>query len=226
MAKHGKKYREALEKVDRGQQYSPVDALTLTKETAYTKFDSTVELHIRLGVDPRHADQQVRDVVVLPHGLGKTVRVLVFAQGDGAAIAREAGADYVADDDELIKQEISGELFDEELFGIFVQQTTENLNAIRSALAQFADSEDKKGLFETLSTYLKKLRSSTNYMGYENLTRLYENWISQLNAIEQDLAADVPRRVLSRQADPLLGSVGHRHRPARHQGQGPRRARL
>lgn len=104
MAKHGKKYREALEKIDRTQLYSPVDALKLAKETSYTTFDSTVELHIRLGVDPRHADQQVRDVVVLPHGLGKTVRVLVFAQGDGASIARDAGADYVADDDEMIKK--------------------------------------------------------------------------------------------------------------------------
>ena len=66
------------------------------------KFDATVEVHMRLGVDPRHADQQVRDVVVLPHGLGKTVRVLVFAQGDGAALAREAGADFVADDDEIM----------------------------------------------------------------------------------------------------------------------------
>ena len=104
MAKHGKKYREALEKIERTQFYSPVDALKLAKETSYTTFDSTVELHIRLGVDPRHADQQVRDVVVLPHGLGKTVRVLVFAQGDGASIAREAGADYIADDDEMIKK--------------------------------------------------------------------------------------------------------------------------
>jgi large subunit ribosomal protein L1 len=104
MAKHGKKYREALEKIDRTQSYSPVDALKLAKETSYTTFDSTVELHFRLGVDPRHADQQVRDVVVLPHGLGKTVRVLVFAQGDGASIARDAGADYVADDDDLIKK--------------------------------------------------------------------------------------------------------------------------
>ena len=104
MAKHGKKYREALEKIERNQTYSPVDALKLAKDTSYTTFDSTVELHIRLGVDPRHADQQVRDVVVLPHGLGKTVRVLVFAQGDGASIAREAGADYIADDDEMIKK--------------------------------------------------------------------------------------------------------------------------
>jgi large subunit ribosomal protein L1 len=104
MAKHGKKYREALEKIDRTRLYEPVEALALAKETTYTKFDATMELHMRLGVDPRHADQQVRDVVVLPHGLGKTVRVLVFAQGDSAAIAREAGADYVADDDEMIKK--------------------------------------------------------------------------------------------------------------------------
>jgi large subunit ribosomal protein L1 len=104
MAKHGKKFREAQEKIDRNQQYSPEEAVALAKETSFTKFDSTVEIHMRLGVDPRHADQQVRNVVVLPHGLGKTVRVLVFAQGEGAALAREAGADFVADDDEMIKK--------------------------------------------------------------------------------------------------------------------------
>lgn len=102
MSKHGKKYRGALAKVDREQSYPPEEAIQLAKDTSTTKFDSTVEIHIRLGVDPRHADQQVRDVVVLPHGLGKTVRVLVFAQGEGATLAREAGADYVADDDEII----------------------------------------------------------------------------------------------------------------------------
>ncbi|MGD2026994.1 MAG: 50S ribosomal protein L1 [Anaerolineales bacterium] len=107
MAKRGKQYRAALEKVDREQSYPPGEAISLAKETSITKFDSTVEIHIRLGVDPRHADQQVRDVVVLPHGLGKTVRVLVFAQGDGARLAREAGADFVADDDELV-QKIQG----------------------------------------------------------------------------------------------------------------------
>jgi large subunit ribosomal protein L1 len=104
MSKHGKNYREARAKVDRQKQYDPDEALALAKDTSFTKFDSTVEVHIRLGVDPRHADQQVRDVVVLPHGLGKTVRVLVFAQGEGAALAREAGADFVADDDEIINQ--------------------------------------------------------------------------------------------------------------------------
>jgi large subunit ribosomal protein L1 len=102
MAKHGKKYLEAAAKIDRARNYEPNEALALVKDTAITKFDGTVEVHLRLGVDPRHADQLVRDVVVLPHGLGKTVRVLVFAQGDGAALAREAGADFIADDDEMI----------------------------------------------------------------------------------------------------------------------------
>jgi large subunit ribosomal protein L1 len=102
MAKHGKKYNAAAAKIDRNRNYEPAEALALVKETAYASFDATVEVHMRLGVDPRHADQQVRDVVVLPHGLGKTVRVLVFAQGDGATMAREAGADFVADDDEMI----------------------------------------------------------------------------------------------------------------------------
>lgn len=104
MPKHGKKYMEAAAKVDRTITYSPEEAIKLAKQTSISKFDGTVELHIRLGVDPRQADQMVRDVVVLPHGLGKTVRVLVFAQGDGAALAREAGADIVADDDETISR--------------------------------------------------------------------------------------------------------------------------
>jgi len=104
MAKRGKNYRSAFEKLDPDKNYSPREAVELAKETSFTKFDATVELHVCLGVDPRHADQQVRDTVVLPHGIGKTVRVLVFAQGDGARIAREAGADTIADDDEMIKK--------------------------------------------------------------------------------------------------------------------------
>jgi large subunit ribosomal protein L1 len=104
MAKRGKNYRAALEKIDREKAYAPAEAIALAKETTSTKFDSTVEIHMRLGVDPRHADQQVRDTVVLPHGLGKNIRVLVFAQGDGARLAREAGADVVADDDETVQK--------------------------------------------------------------------------------------------------------------------------
>lgn len=103
MAKHGKKYLEAVEKIDRNKQYEPLEALQLVKDTSFSKFDGTVEVHIRLGVDPRQAEQQVRDTVMLPHGLGKTVRILVFAEGDPARDAKEAGADYIADD-ELINK--------------------------------------------------------------------------------------------------------------------------
>lgn len=103
MAKHGKKYLEAVEKIDRNKQYEPLEALQLVKDTSFSKFDGTVEVHVRLGVDPRQAEQQVRDTVMLPHGLGKTVRILVFAEGDPARDAKEAGADYIADD-ELINK--------------------------------------------------------------------------------------------------------------------------
>lgn len=111
MAKHGKKYTAALAKVDLDKEYSSLEAVALAKETSITKFDSTVEVHLRTALDSRQGDQQVRDVVVLPNGLGKTVRVLVFAQGEGAAAARAAGADLVADDDETLKK-IEGGLLD------------------------------------------------------------------------------------------------------------------
>lgn len=101
MAKNGRKYLEAAAKVDRDKLYPAAEAIKLIKETAYTKFDPTVEVHLRMGLDPRHADQQVRDVVVLPHGLGKSVTVLVFAEGEDAKLAEEAGADYIADDETI-----------------------------------------------------------------------------------------------------------------------------
>ena len=104
MAKHGKKYNEAAKKVDPNKAYAPAEALQLVKDTSYAKFNATVEAHFRLGVDPRQADQQVRGVVVLPAGLGKTVRVMVFAQGEGARAAQEAGADFVVSDDEGFKK--------------------------------------------------------------------------------------------------------------------------
>ena len=99
--KRGKKYVEAAKKIDRAAQYEVADAVKLIKETAVAKFDETVEAHIRLGVDGRHADQQIRGAVVLPHGTGKTVRVLVFAKGDKVDEALAAGADY-AGGEELI----------------------------------------------------------------------------------------------------------------------------
>jgi large subunit ribosomal protein L1 len=101
--KHGKKYLEALKKVDQSQMYAPADAIRLVKETSFTKFDASVEVHLRLGIDPRQADQNIRSTVALPHGTGKSVRVLVFAQGDAAQAARDAGADFVGAD-ELIAQ--------------------------------------------------------------------------------------------------------------------------
>lgn len=93
--KHGKKYAEAAKKIEAGKQYDLAEAAQLIKDTATAKFDETIEAHIRLGVDGRHADQQVRGAVVLPHGTGKNVRVLVFAKGPKADEAREAGADFV-----------------------------------------------------------------------------------------------------------------------------------
>ncbi|UCC62637.1 MAG: 50S ribosomal protein L1 [Anaerolineae bacterium] len=103
MPKRGRKYKEAAAKIDRERAYSPQEAIELVKEISFANFDETVELHLKLGVDPRHADQQVRGVVVLPHGLGKTVRILVFAEGDDERLAKEAGAD-LAGSDELIQQ--------------------------------------------------------------------------------------------------------------------------
>jgi large subunit ribosomal protein L1 len=103
LTKHGKKYNEAVSLVDRNKLYPPMEAIELAKKAAYSKFDETVELHLRMGVDPRDATQQVRGVALLPHGLGKKVRVLVFAQGEAARDAESAGADFVGGDD-LIKK--------------------------------------------------------------------------------------------------------------------------
>lgn len=97
--KRGKRYQDLLKLVDRTMLYDPEEAVRLIKQTASAKFDETVEASIRLGVDPRHADQQVRGTVVLPHGTGKTVRVLVFAKGDKAKEAEEAGADFVGSEE-------------------------------------------------------------------------------------------------------------------------------
>ena len=95
----GKKYQNSAKLLEKGVAYDPADAMDLVVKTASAKFDETVELHVRLGVDSRHADQQVRGAIVLPNGTGKTVRVLVFAKGDKADAARAAGADYVGDMD-------------------------------------------------------------------------------------------------------------------------------
>src|SRR5258706_3591364 len=103
MAQHGKKYLEAAKKVDHKNEYSLDDAVKLLKDASFVKFNETVELHGRLGIDPRQSDQQVRTTVLLPAGLGKTVRILVFAEGEAARAAEAAGADFVAGDEMIAK---------------------------------------------------------------------------------------------------------------------------
>ncbi len=112
MTKRGKKYRAALEKVDRGRMYGPREALQLAKDTVAVNFDPTVDVALRLGIDPRRADQMVRGAVVLPRGTGKTARVAVIAAGEAAIAAEEAGADLVGTDD-VIERLGRGELLDE-----------------------------------------------------------------------------------------------------------------
>ncbi len=103
MVKRSKNYQEAVKLLDKTRTYSPQEAIELAKKMAHTRFDETVELHLQMGVDPRNASQQVRGVALMPHGLGKKVRVLVFAQGEAERIASAAGADF-AGSDELIKK--------------------------------------------------------------------------------------------------------------------------
>jgi large subunit ribosomal protein L1 len=97
--KRGKNYEKSAALIDRTKAYGPEEAVRLAKQCAFAKFDETVELHVRTGLDPRHAEQQLRGIALLPHGLGKPVRVLVFAEGEGARAALEAGADFVGADD-------------------------------------------------------------------------------------------------------------------------------
>lgn len=109
MAKHGKKFNEAAAKVDSNNLYTPLQAMKLVKEIASAKFDETVEVHFRLGIDPRKADQNIRGSISLPHGTGKTVRVAVFAEGEKAREAEEAGADVIGSD-ELVAAIQKGEI--------------------------------------------------------------------------------------------------------------------
>ena len=110
MAKHGKKYQDAAKLLEVGKLYSVAEAMELVKKTATAKFDETIELHVRLGVDPKYADQQVRGAMVLPHGTGKAKRALVFAKGEKVKEAEDAGADYVGSDEIVTK--IQGGWFD------------------------------------------------------------------------------------------------------------------
>ena len=105
MVKHGRRYNEAESQIDRDRQYEPAEAVALAKSLATANFDETVELHLRTGADPRHADQTIRGVAILPHGVGKVIRTLVFTQGEAMSIAEEAGSDFVGNDDYIKKIE-------------------------------------------------------------------------------------------------------------------------
>jgi large subunit ribosomal protein L1 len=115
MAKHGKKYRDISKLADESRDYSPEEAIELAKQASYAKFDESVELHLRMGVDPRNADQQVRGVVSLPHGLGKPVRIMVFAQGEAVKAAEDVGADYIGTDEMIAKIEQGWHEFDKSI---------------------------------------------------------------------------------------------------------------
>ncbi|MEA3396300.1 MAG: 50S ribosomal protein L1 [Chloroflexota bacterium] len=108
MSRRGKKYLDAAQKVERKKAYGPEEALKLVQEVSYANFDATVELHLRMGLDPRRSDQQIRGIVRLPHGLGKAVHVVVFATADAVQIAKEAGADTIISDDEGLKRIMDG----------------------------------------------------------------------------------------------------------------------
>ena len=128
--KKGKRYNEVAKLVDKAQQYSVAEALDLAVKTASAKFDETVELHVKLGVDGRNADQQVRGVVVLPHGTGKTKKILVFAKGDNADIATKAGADFVGAEDMVTK------IQSQNWFGFDVCVTTPDMMPVIGRIAK------------------------------------------------------------------------------------------
>jgi len=112
MIKHGKKYNNSVKLLEKSSAYDLKEAVDMVKKAAFAGFDETVEVHLRMGVDPRNAEQQVRGIALLPHGLGKTVKIMAFAQGEAARIATEAGADFIGDDETIKKIEAGWTDFD------------------------------------------------------------------------------------------------------------------
>lgn len=195
--KRGKKYRAVLEKIDRQKLYDPKEALSLVKENAYANFDETVEVHMKLGLDVRQADQQLRGTISLPHGTGKEVRVLVFAKGEKAKEAQEAGADIVGDDDLVEKIEKEGFLdFDVAIATPDMMKTVSRLGRILGPRGLMpnpkvgtvtmdvakAVKEFKKGKVEYRTDKSGNIHVPIGKVSFD-LTKLYENFVALVTEI-------------------------------------------
>lgn len=195
--KRGKKYRAVLEKIDRSKLYEPKEALKLVKENAFANFDETVEVHMRLGLDVRQADQQLRGTISLPHGTGKSARVLVFAKGEKAKEARDAGADIVGDDDLVEKIEKEGFLdFDVAIATPDMMKTVSRLGRILGPRGLMpnpkvgtvtmdiakAVQEFKQGKVEYRTDKSGNIHVPIGKVSFD-LNKLYENFVALVNEI-------------------------------------------
>ncbi len=201
MAKHSRRYSDVAAKVDPDQIYSPEEAVEKVKELSTANFDETVELHLRTNADPRHADQMVRGVATLPHGLGKTVRVLVFASGEAADIARQAGADYVGEDDLIAEVEAGWAEFE---VGLATPQTMPKIGRLGRVLGRRglmpnprsgtmvqpqdlprAIQEAKAGRLEYRTDRTAIIHSPVGKVSFDS-NRLMENMSTLVDAIMRD----------------------------------------
>ena len=195
--KHGKKYNAALTQYDRTQLFESAEAMETVKKTASAKFDETVEVHIRTGCDGRHAEQQIRGAVVLPHGTGKKVRVLVFAKGDKVAEAEAAGADHVGGDELIPKIQNDGWLdFD-------VVVATPDMMGVVGRLGKVLGP---KGLMPNPKAGTKPVRSSTDSTRQTSSTALSERLLSQQSSLQRTSTHSwkLSRRL---SLQPLRGSI-------------------
>ena len=201
MVKHSKRYSAVADKIEEDRLYEPEQAIGLAKEVSTAKFDETVELHLRTNVDPRHADQMVRGVAAMPHGLGKTVRVLVFADSEAAEIARSAGADYAGEDDLIAQVEGGWAEFD---LGLAVPNVMPKIGKLGRVLGRRglmpnprsgtmvqpqdlprAIQEAKAGRFEYRTDRTAIIHCTIGKISFETI-QLMENLGSLMDAIVRD----------------------------------------
>jgi large subunit ribosomal protein L1 len=200
MPKHGKKYLEAGKKVESDRLYAPDEAVSVLRDISFANFDETIEVHARLGIDPRQADQTVRSTVVLPHGTGKSVRVLVFAAGEAERVARESGADYAGVDD--LVQQIQGGWLEFDAFGASRlrslqrvdkrEQVAPNL-VIGKALAPDTEVDDAGAVIAELDATALELREDSGKIAdiahYRARARIWHQTAAPQDAAEPaDLA--------------------------------------